>query len=263
MLGRSGNLLNDLKDYIMIVLARIDIDPILKFNEEELRSYIENIESMLPDQLEQSSYYVDNDKLIITNGKNGTRIKIATLEKMIIEEVKNINYKNKSIEIPTYIEYPDKINVKEIHDDIYREAKNAYYTTEPRMVYAESIGVDFDINAVENAINENPNVDEYQVSLTFTNPEITVNDLEMNAFPDRLATFSTKYVNNPNRTTNLRLASNKINGKVIMPGEEFSFNKVVGKRTVLAGYKNAAIFSDGAVTDGLRWRNLPDYKYTL
>ena len=36
-----------------------------------------------------------------------------------------------------------------------------------------------------------------------------------------------------------------------MPGETFSYNKVVGKRTVEAGYKEAAIFSDGQVTNGL------------
>ena len=36
-----------------------------------------------------------------------------------------------------------------------------------------------------------------------------------------------------------------------MPGEIFSYNKVVGKRTIAAGYKNAAIYQDGGVTDGL------------
>ena len=36
-----------------------------------------------------------------------------------------------------------------------------------------------------------------------------------------------------------------------MPGETFSFNKIVGRRTASAGYKDAAIFSDGQVTDGL------------
>lgn len=35
-----------------------------------------------------------------------------------------------------------------------------------------------------------------------------------------------------------------------MPGEEFSYNKVVGKRTIEAGYKNAAIYEGGKVVDG-------------
>ena len=76
-------------------------------------------------------------------------------------------------------------------------------------------------------------------------------DFGKEAFPNLLASYSTEYVNNPDRTTNLRLAAKKINGTVVLPGEIFSYNKVVGKRTTAAGYKNAAIYQDGGVTDGL------------
>lgn len=250
-IGRSGNLLKDIKDYASVMMSKIDIQPVLNYNDEALQSYLETIEAMLPDQLEQSSYYVDDDKIMITNGKIGARIYIDELKKTIVSIVQDDSYKNACIDIPTYTEYPDKINVQAIHDDVYRQMQNAYFTTEPRMVYAEVIGVDFDVANVEKVIEEHPNADEYAVELSFTRPEVTVNDLGMDPFPDLLGTFATKYVNNPDRTTNLRLASNKINGKVVMPGEEFSYNKVVGRRTAAAGYKNAAIFSDGQVTDGL------------
>lgn len=36
-----------------------------------------------------------------------------------------------------------------------------------------------------------------------------------------------------------------------MPGETFSFNKVVGKRTIEEGYRNAKIYANGGVVDGL------------
>ena len=36
-----------------------------------------------------------------------------------------------------------------------------------------------------------------------------------------------------------------------MPGEIFSYNQIVGKRTIEAGYKNAAIYENGQVVDGL------------
>ena len=250
-IGRSGNIIKDIKDYATVLMSKIDVDPVLKYSEEALISYLEVIEAQLPDQLEQSSYYVDDDKVIITNGKNGAKIYMDELKETILEEVQDITYKNTCIDIPTFTEYPNKIDVAAIHDDVYRQMQNAYFTTEPRMVYAEVTGVDFDVQAVVNGINDNSNVEEYSVELSLTKPEVTVNDLGMEAFPDLLGRYSTKYINNPDRTTNLRLASNKINGKVIMPGEEFSFNKVVGRRTVAAGYKNAAIFSDGQVTDGL------------
>ena len=48
----------------------------------------------------------------------------------------------------------------------------------------------------------------------------------------------------------MKLAASKINGKIVKPGEIFSFNEVVGKRTVEAGYTSAPIFVNGQVEDG-------------
>ena len=81
-----------------------------------------------------------------------------------------------------------------------------------------------------------------------TKAKTTVKDLGTKAFPDRISIFTTKYdASNRNRSTNLELAASKINGTVVMPGEVFSYNKTVGKRTVEAGYKEAAGFSGGRV----------------
>ena len=56
------------------------------------------------------------------------------------------------------------------------------------------------------------------------------------AFPDLLAKYSTRYsASNKDRTTNLKLAAGKIDGTVLMPGETFSYNTVVGERTIEAG----------------------------
>lgn len=62
------------------------------------------------------------------------------------------------------------------------------------------------------------------------------------------ASYKTAHVQNKNRTTNLILACKAINGTVLMPGEVFSFNKVVGKRTAAKGYKPATIFTGSSGT---------------
>lgn len=64
-----------------------------------------------------------------------------------------------------------------------------------------------------------------------------------NSFSKTYAKYSSKYVNNKDRTTNLRIASKAIDGTVLAPGETFSFNKVVGQRTAKKGYKKAHIFN--------------------
>lgn len=71
-------------------------------------------------------------------------------------------------------------------------------------------------------------------------------------FSNVYSTYCSYYVNNKDRTTNLKIASKKINGTIIQPGETFDFNKVVGSRTSSKGYKKAHVFTgDDGVAMGL------------
>ena len=250
-IAKSGEFLKDMQNYISVLMTNIDIEPVLVYNDEALTEYLKTIEMYLPDQLVQHGYYLEDDKLIVTNGINGAGIEIDKLKKTIIEAIQDISFTKQYIQIPTYTTYPDPIDIEPIHADIYREVQNAYYTTSPYAVYPDVRGVDFDKEALANMIAENPNAEEYVIDLDYTDAEVTIKDFGKDAFPNLLASYSTEYVNNPDRTTNLRLAAQKINGTVVLPGEIFSYNKVVGKRTTAAGYKNAAIYQDGGVTDGL------------
>ena len=145
---------------------------------------------------------------------------------------------------------PEQIDIDKIHNEVYKEVKDAYYTQNPFTVYPEEEGIDFDVEAAKTAITEEK--EEYEIPLKITKPNKTVKDIGTEAFPDLISTFSTKYnAGNADRTTNLRLAANKINGTVLLPNEEFSYNAVVGERTINAGYKMAATHSNGAVVDGL------------
>lgn len=58
-------------------------------------------------------------------------------------------------------------------------------------------------------------------------------------------------VGDRDRNFNLKLAASKLNGVVMQPGVEFSFNDTVGERSELAGYKVAHVISAGEMIDGL------------
>ena len=251
-LAKTGNIFKDVHEYFAIIMNNIDIDPKLMYNEEALQAYLETIEAYLPDQLQQPDYYIDEDELIVANGVIGAGIKFDELKETIINDIQDISYTRRYISIPTYDKIPEQINVDKIHDEVFRERENAYFTTEPYAVFADVTGVDFDVDSLKEKIASSPNEEEYTQKLILTKADVTVNDLGREAFPDLLASFSTKYpTSNTDRTTNLRLAARKIDGTVVMPGEIFSYNKVVGKRTIAAGYKEAAVYQDGGVTNGL------------
>ena len=67
-----------------------------------------------------------------------------------------------------------------------------------------------------------------------------------------IASFYTYYgESSANRKHNVKLASNLIDGYVLAPEEEFSFNEVVGQRTEARGFKTAYIIKDGEFVEGV------------
>lgn len=56
---------------------------------------------------------------------------------------------------------------------------------------------------------------------------------------------------NKERSVNIEIATEAINNHVIFPGETFSFNEVVGERTMEKGYKRAPIIVKGELTEGV------------
>lgn len=251
-IAKTGSFSRNITEYFNVLFKNINIEPKFVYNDAALLEYLKTVEANLPDQLIQSSYYIEDDELIITNGVNGAGIVFDELKELIVDAIEDVSYSNSKIVIPTYVKYPDPINVDTIHEEVFRQVENAYFTTEPYAVFPDVTGIDFNVDEMKSKIEEDSSAEEYAINLDYTKADVTVQDLGKEAFPNLLGSFSTKYVtSNTDRTTNLRLASNKIDGVVVMPGEIFSYNKTVGKRTIAAGYKNAAIYQDGGVTDGL------------
>lgn len=66
-----------------------------------------------------------------------------------------------------------------------------------------------------------------------------------------IAEFSTYYgESSANRKHNVALAARKINGLVLYPEDEFSFNDTVGARTESNGFRTAFIISNGEFVEG-------------
>lgn len=67
-----------------------------------------------------------------------------------------------------------------------------------------------------------------------------------------LGTYSTYFnTGNLNRSSNLRIAASTLNGAVVPPGQEFSFNTAVGPREFSTGYKEALIILQNEFKPGI------------
>lgn len=251
-IGRAGNLIQDNFEILKTWNKGRNIKLEVSIDTDMISQIAQNINNSIDDAVVQPSYYIekDNSKLIVTSGKEGVKVD----EKQLIEEIYKVLDENtedeQKIEIPVIKATPEKIDIEKIHEEVYKEVQDAYYTKDPFTIHPEEDGIDFDVEAAKSMLLEEKA--EYEIPLKITKPTKTVKQIGTEAFPDLLATCTTSYkASNVDRTTNLKLAANKINGVVLLPNEEFSYNKVVGERTISAGYKMAATYASGKVVDGL------------
>ena len=252
-IGRQGNLFLNNFYVLSTMFGKVNIEPTLNLDEEQLTQNLNEISTQLPDKVIESSYYIEDNNLIITNGKEGYVIDVPATIEAIESTISNFSEINNPVEIIVKSQTPAGIDIDKIHSEIYKEPKDAYYTQNPFAVFPSENGVDFNISIDEakNIIGDQ-SAEEYTIPLKILYPNVTTNMIGTEAFPDLLSQYSTKYsTRDRDRTTNLQLAANKINGTVLMPGETFSYNKVVGERTIAAGYKEPPIYVSGQVVDGL------------
>ena len=250
-IGRDGNIFENNLDILKTWKDGEKVELKATVDTEKLNQVVQNINNTIQGAVVQPSYEVKDDKLIITSGKTGNKVDEQKLADYIYTAVTTeTDAQEQTIEIPVITSEPDPIDIDKIHSEVYKEVKDAYYTKDPFTIYPEQKGIDFDVESAKTLIQEPK--EQYEIQLKITNPSKTVKEIGTEAFPDLLGVCKTNYVaSNKNRTTNLRLAAEKINGTVLLPGEEFSYNGVVGKRTVEAGYKNAATYSNGQVVDDI------------
>lgn len=251
-IGRSGNIITNNYAILNVMFFKENIEPNLYYDEEFMKNTISDINSKMKDGVVEYSYYIEDNNLFVVKGKAGYVIKEEELTSKIIEQLKNINAPYQEIEIPVEYREPQEIDLEKIRNEIYKEPKDAYVEKNPTVVHVEEDGVDFKISLEEAKELLKEDKEEYKIPLKITKPKKTLADLGEEAFPDQLATFSTIYdASAINRATNIELATEKIDGTVIMPGETFSYNKVVGSRTIEEGWKEGTAYIGGKVVPSI------------
>lgn len=142
----------------------------------------------------------------------------------------------------------DKIN-----DAVGTPAKNARISFENgvRVIYPEAPGTTIDFDQAGELIEETIRRGEPLILLPIVEdtPDVTAKDLE--PIDTLLARFTTRYQAwRRDRTHNLVLAAERINGTLLKPGEVFSYNDTVGPRKRSTGFKDALIYVRGKIITG-------------
>ena len=213
LIGKTNNIFANNYDILFTLINKKDINVDMTLNEVVTRQTIEDIGVNLPGIVIESSYSVEDDNLIITKGTEGICIDTNKLLNKVKDVLNDINKFDEYIEIPIINKQPEEINLDKIHEEVYKEVQDAYYTKNPFTIYPEVIGIDFNVEEAK-ALIATEDKQEYIIKLIITKPKVTIDQIGTEAFPDRLSIFTTRYdATAVDRTTNLKIACQKINGK--------------------------------------------------
>ena len=94
--------------------------------------------------------------------------------------------------------------------------------------------------------------EQHPLPVEVVSPSLTTEEVRSWGIREQIAGFATRFnPENTGRLKNIKIAAGKLDGFVLMPGEEFSFNKIVGNRGVKEGYAEAPVIIDGELVPGV------------
>ncbi len=256
--GHSGNIFRRLYDIATAAIRGVTVNVDQTFDESKIESFVHRFSVQVFKGVKEGALLVTDDEVILRSGRHGKHIDKAET----INLVKNVIRSNKSATITPeiIITEPTKIfDVDELYDQIISEYTDASYKFEGKelVLTPHSVGRDVDKKKLAAIISELEQTEDTERLLPVhtVQPSITSEMAESMLFKDELGTaktsFGTGTQNGRNRKHNMEISVVKIDNLILLPGEEFSFNKVVGPRDAAHGYKTAHIYINGRIEDGI------------
>ncbi|SHH28952.1 VanW family protein [Clostridium grantii] len=157
----------------------------------------------------------------------------------------------------TYNEEPIKDVIATIESEINKESAEAsikYLGNGKFEVQDDIEGAKLDSEKLSMDINEKiqSETDELVVEAPIEVLTAKKTGEMLRSIDSNVGSYSTSYTTSSyERSTNIALATKAIDGTLLMPGEEFSFNDVVGQRTAAKGYQVAHVILNGEYVDGI------------
>ena len=202
--------------------------------------------------MQDTTYEVTDTGLIVHKGISGTRPDVDALKQQIQTNVTAMNFQD-VISCPTAENQLTEPDFAGIASQIYTDPVNA--TLDPNNGYSVVASKNGTSMNADNAKAEYESAEEntdITIPFTFTEPEITTEKMNANLFKDTLGSYSSSAAGGTSgRIHNVGLTASICNGQIVLPGETFSFNGVVGDTTAEKGYQEAAGYQDGKVVQVL------------
>lgn len=246
--GHGSNKFDNLKTYISSLMTPVDIT---EGDKSLNRDYIMALVTLALERFDKhigdGSYTVDEAASEMVYIKGAGQIKLDA-EDVYAKAVEGLKALESSVSYALPAQNVTAPDFNALHTELMREPHDAYYDKETGEIVPDVKGFAFDVSEAESLWNAAGLLEEVRIPVKIDMPEMTAEQLVASLFRDKLGSQTTLYTYSSDaRINNIKLCAAKLNGLVLNPGEEFSFNGTIGQRTTEAGFKAAAAYNDGQV----------------
>lgn len=245
----EGSIFTCLSRYIRCLVSGGSAEVEIDVDEAAVGRLVDSAVADILRDLESSGVEVDEKEAVIrvVKGAKSLGVDSAELTELICTALSERRYGSLDYE-PSAAE-GEELDVDTLHDTVYREAQDASYDKESGEVIPSVTGVDFDKAEAERLWNAAAAGVTVEIPAEITEPEYSTEEYEELLFSVNFGdpVVTTLRGSSANRINNVQLACKAIDGLVLMPGEQFDYNKALGERTTERGYKAAGAYSDGQV----------------
>lgn len=246
--GHGSNKFDNLKTYISSLMTPVDITEGDKsLNRDYIMALVTRALERFDKHIGDGSYTVDEAASEMVYIKGAGQIKLDA-EDVYAKAVEGLKALESSVSYALPAQDVTAPDFNALHTELMREPHDAYYDKETGEIVPDVKGFAFDVSEAESLWNAAGLLEEVRIPVKIDMPEMTAEQLVASLFRDKLGSQTTLYTYSSDaRINNIKLCAAKLNGLVLNPGEEFSFNGTIGQRTTEAGFKAAAAYNDGQV----------------
>ncbi len=243
--GHNEGIIHAAVQYFECSVSHVDINRInTMVNTAYIQQKASEVEEKLQEALGQSEYTVDieGEVLTVTKGHGSMELDSAALYEQILSAVENGETELLFTQLSREPVMPD---FDALYAELAADPADARYSDDGKFtVIPETVGVWFDIENAKAVWQQAQPGETITIPVKVTRPSVTAAELESRLFHDMLGAMTTKYTNSgDNRCSNVRLATSKLDGYILYPGETISYNEVVGARTEEAGFLPAPAYT--------------------
>lgn len=247
--GKDGSFFANEMSYVKSLFTMLDLEDsgVIKIDEDYVRSVVNEYAQKFNDKMMNGALKIGEDSITVIKDSGSALADANAIYDMAVTSLSQSAEQNS----PVVVDYSvsptgsDDVDLQSIYNSIYTEPVDSIYDISTNQVTQSVTGISFDVSAAQKALDAAQTGAMVAIPLIKTEPAVTTEQLQSLIFRDILSEKATYVAGTSNRVNNVRLAAQAMNGKILNPGDVFSYNETLGQRTAEKGYAEAGAYVGG------------------